>query len=164
VRFTVREYRHEDFDTLWSIDQACFAPAIAYTRYELRTYMHRQAAFTLVAESGELPSVMGPVILGFVVGESSRHGVGHIITIDVRTAARRLRIGSALLSAAEERLRAAQCDSVRLETAVDNTSALTFYKRHGYDVTKVIPHYYASGVDALLLEKSLVSVNTPELI
>ena len=42
---------------------------------------------------------------------------------------------------------------VRLETAVDNSSALSFYKRHGYDVLRAIPHYYSNGVDALVLEK-----------
>ena len=50
-----------------------------------------------------------------------------------------------------------KCSTVRLETAVDNISALSFYKRHGYHVIKVIPRYYSNGVDALLLEKDLLS-------
>jgi ribosomal protein S18 acetylase RimI-like enzyme len=99
-------------------------------------------------------------ILAFVVAESSRRGMGHIITIDVRPAIQRQHIGSALLDAAENRLRAANCHAVRLETAVDNTSAISFYKRHGYDVIKVIPHYYSNGVDALLLEKNLLSIES----
>ena len=45
---------------------------------------------------------------------------------------------------------------VRLETAVDNAGALSFYKRRGYNVMQTIPHYYSSGVDALLLEKDLL--------
>ena len=94
--------------------------------------------------------------MGFLVAESSRRGIGHIITIDVRAEARRHRVGSALLEAAELRLRAAQCHMVRLETAVDNAGALSFYKRRGYNVMQTIPHYYSSGVDALLLEKDLL--------
>jgi ribosomal-protein-alanine N-acetyltransferase len=161
VRFTVRDYRSDDFDTLWAIDQSCFDPEIAYSRYELRVYLRRFGAFSLVAESNEqLTHTDGSAILAFVVAESSRRGMGHIITIDVRPQARRHRIGSALLDAAEERLRAAKCHAVRLETAVDNSSALSFYKRHGYDVIKVIPHYYSNGVDALLLEKNLLSVES----
>lgn len=160
MQFTIREYRPDDFDTLWSIDQSCFAPGIAYTRYELRTYINRSSAFTLVAESGQHPATPVPIILGFIVAESSRRGIGHIITIDVRAAARRLRVGSTLLRAAEQGLRSAKCSSVRLETATNNLSAISFYKQHGYDVTNVIPHYYSNGVDALLLEKSLVSVKT----
>lgn len=112
----------------------------------------------MVAESDHIPSsAAGKTILGFIVTESSRRGAGRIITIDVRAEARRHRVGSTLLQAAEARLRSSGCHSVRLETAVDNTSALAFYKRHGYDVIQTIPHYYSNGVDALLLEKDLLS-------
>jgi [ribosomal protein S18]-alanine N-acetyltransferase len=155
VPFTIRDYRREDFTTLWEIDQTCFSPGIAYSREELLVYTGRSQAFTLVAESsGQLPGA-DEWILGFVVGESSRSGLGHIITIDVRSEARRRSIGSALLAAAEGRLRSRQCRLVRLETAVDNLAAISFYKRHGYDVIKTIPRYYSSGVDALRLEKDL---------
>jgi [ribosomal protein S18]-alanine N-acetyltransferase len=157
VQFTVRDYRTEDFETLWAIDQSCFAPGIAYSRNELLTYICRPGGFTLVAESAESDV---PKALGFIVAETSRRGTGHIITIDVRAEARRHRVGSTLLQAAEEKLRTAKSRAVRLETAVDNTSALHFYKRHGYNVIRVIPHYYSSGVDALLLEKDLRSAKT----
>jgi len=171
VRFTVRDYRPTDCDTLWAIDQSCFDPEIAYSRYELQVYLRRSRAFTLVAVSGgenphspsdvslsETGLVGDPAILGFIVAESSRRGIGHIITIDVRPIARRHHIGSALLNEAEDRFRAANCSAIRLETAVDNASAISFYKRHGYDVIRVIPHYYSNGLDALLLEKNLLSV------
>lgn len=159
MRFTVRDYRSADFDTLWAIDQSCFDPEIAYGQDELRFYLRRPGSFTLVAElTDQISDGTGLAILAFLVGESSRRGMGHIITIDVRAQVRRHHIGSALLDAAEERLRAAKCHAVRLETAVDNTSALSFYKRHGYDVIKIIPHYYSNGLDALLLEKNLLPV------
>lgn len=160
MRFTVRDYRREDFDTLWAIDQSCFPPGISYSQYELRSYVRLPDAFTLVAESAveptEEPEQRGPEILGFLVAECSRR-VGHVVTIDVRSEARRHRIGSALLDIAESRLGAANCRLVRLETAVDNVSALAFYKRRGFDVVKTIPRYYSNHVDALLLEKDLHS-------
>jgi ribosomal-protein-alanine N-acetyltransferase len=173
VRFTVRDYRQHEFDTLWAIDQSCFDPEIAYSHYELQVYLRRPGAFTLVAESrqedphsqsadprsGSEP-LNGQSILGFIVAESNRRGMGHIITIDVLPEARRHHIGSALLAAAEEKLRATKARTVRLETAVDNASAISFYKRHGYDVIKVIPHYYSNGLDALLLEKPLLSIES----
>ena len=170
MRFTVRDYRPDDFNTLWAIDQSCFDPEIAYSRYELQVYLRRPGAFALVADldaRGDEPLKTDPPaqgdsagqssILGFVVAESTRRGLGHIITIDVRAHARRHHIGSTLLDASENRLRAAKCRAVRLETAVDNASAISFYKRHRYDVIQVIPHYYSNGVDALLLEKDLLS-------
>lgn len=162
MRFTVRDHRPEDFDTLWKIDQACFPPGISYSRYELKLYIGRQGAFTLVAEAtgessagGKGPAHGEDRILGFLVAEPSRRGIGHIITIDVCAEARRQRVGSVLLDTAESRLRSA-CQLIRLETAVDNVAALAFYKRHGFSVIKTIPRYYSSGVDALLLEKDLL--------
>lgn len=162
MTFALRNYRPEDFETLLAIDQSCFTPEIAYSAFELKTYIKRKNSFTLVAEaidsqtSQQSGTANARPIIGFIVAEHSR-GVGHIITIDVRAEARRHRVGSMLLDAAEERLRDLQCHHARLETAVDNVSALSFYKRHSYHVIKTIPRYYSNGVDALLLEKDLLS-------
>jgi [ribosomal protein S18]-alanine N-acetyltransferase len=161
VPFTIRDFRPADFDTLWRIDQDCFAPGISYSRAELKAYMRRRGSFTLIAvndatsnssESGAADSSVG----GFIVAEADNRGSGHIITIDVVNAARRSGVGSLLLQAAEDRLRAACSRSVELETAVDNLSALSFYKRHGYGVIRTFPRYYSNGVDALVLQKDLV--------
>lgn len=174
VEIKLRDFRREDFDTLWRIDQECFVPGIAYSRLELATYIRRRGSFTLVAEAVPVqtgvsfregmrpePRVSaGPVtsqILGFVVAEASRRGSGHIISIDVLPEARRLGVGSRLLAEGEDRLRAAGCGGVVLETAVDNQAALAFYKRHGYDIVKTVPRYYSNGVDALVLDKSLLA-------
>jgi ribosomal-protein-alanine N-acetyltransferase len=161
VEFSLRDFRREDFESLWSIDQRCFPPGIAYSRCELDSYILLPQSFTLVAEAA--PPDQGSTdggpqgqAVGFLVAEAGR-GTGHIITIDVLTAARRYRVGSQLLQAAESRLRSAGCSSVYLETAVDNQSALAFYKHHHYFVVKTVSHYYGNGVDALVLQKDLLS-------
>jgi len=156
VEFVLRDYRAEDFEALWSIDQRCFAPGIAYSKRELAIYIRRQGSFTIVAEDADTHSNSSSAIAGFIVAEANR-GVGHIISIDVLPASRRVGLGSKLLLTAESRLCALKCRSVVLETAVDNTSALGFYKRHRYAVLKVSPRYYSNGVDALVLGKILNS-------
>ena len=166
VNFVLRDFRREDFDSLWRIDQECFAPGIAYSRLELAAYIRLRGAFTMVAEplvsGGETSAKTDvveftPTILGFIVAQARRRGIGHILTIDVPPASRRFGVGSRLLNTAEDRLHAAGCHSIVLETAVDNSSALAFYKRHGYSVAKTIPRYYSNGVDAFVLEKELHS-------
>jgi [ribosomal protein S18]-alanine N-acetyltransferase len=158
----IRDFHSQDFEILWRIDQQCFAPGISYSRPELSAYMRAAGSFTLVAESGELERQSDPPpavceIIGFLVGHANRRGAGHIITIDVLPKARRLGVGSRLLTAAEERLQAARCSTVRLETAVDNPSALAFYKRHNYSLLKTIPRYYPGDLDAFVLQKDLPS-------
>jgi ribosomal-protein-alanine N-acetyltransferase len=151
VPFALRDFQFADFDLLWSIDQECFPPGISYSRTELKTYMRRRGSFTLVAVG---VSGNGSAISGFIVAEAVR-SAGHVITIDVIAAARRFGVGSLLLAGAEERLRAAGCRTVELETAVDNAPAISFYKRHGYAVIETLPRYYSNGVDALILQKDL---------
>lgn len=157
MRFRIRDSHKQDFEQLWALDQECFPPGISYTRLELAFYMRRPRAFTLVAESEPAEAVdkAGPAILGFIVGETSARGAGHIITIDVRAEARRHRAGSALLQAAEERVRRSGSRHIFLETAVNNAAAIAFYKRHGYELIKTIPRYYKDNLDALLLGKRL---------
>ncbi len=148
---TLRDADSRDFEALWRIDQQCFIPGIAYSRRELAAYMALRGAFTILVKDDESQ------ILGFLVATTRRNGAGHVITIDVLPDARRLGIGSMLLEAAEDRLRTLKCHNVSLETAVDNRSALTFYKHHQYFIVKTIPRYYSNGVDALVLQKDLLS-------
>jgi ribosomal-protein-alanine N-acetyltransferase len=162
VPFVLRDYRPEDFDPLWRLDQECFPPGIAYSRHELKSYLGHAGSFTLVAEALVVgrPIAEKPIaddagtahIAGFIVAHPGP--TGHIITIDVRTSARRSGLGSLLLTAAEERLQASGSHAVGLETAVDNLPALSFYKRHGYSVIRTRPRYYSNGVDALVLKKA----------
>lgn len=153
MNIRVREFRQDDFETLWKIDQECFVPGISYSRLELRYYMKRPGAFTLVAENRQ--PELAPHTAGFIIAEATRKQVGHVITIDVRSEARRFGVGSILIGSAEQRLQSMQCTAVYLETAVDNLPALAFYKRHGYVIVKTERRYYSNGVDAFVLRKEL---------
>ncbi len=152
----MRDYRPGDFGSLWKLDQLCFREGISYSKAELRHYIDRPATFTIVAEQGE-------TIVGFLVADRSRQRYGHIITIDIDPSKRRAGIGAALMQQAEERLRISGCNSVLLETAVDNVSALAFYKSLGYSVLKTIPRYYLNSIDALQMGKKLARAESDVL-
>jgi ribosomal-protein-alanine N-acetyltransferase len=149
VAFVIRNFTPEDFETLWQMDQQCFPPGIAYSREELEGYVSRRGSLTLVAVDTTAGRIAGFIVL-------HQAPIGHVITIDVSAGVRRSGVGSLLLQAGEARLRAAGSRAVRLETAVDNLGALSFYKRHGYSVIRTWPRYYPNGVDALVLKKELV--------
>ncbi len=161
VHFSLRDFHSSDFQSLWRIDQQCFAPGISYSEAELAEYMNVPGSFTIVAHATSEPAEEvaddQSQILGFVVAHLNRTRLGHIITIDVLPKAQRLGVGSALLKAAEHRLTRSGCRLIRLEAAINNTSALRFYKRHNYFVLKTIPAYYPGGLDALVLKKDLLS-------
>ena len=39
MAFVIRDFKAEDFETLWRMDQDCFPPEIAYSKQELKSYM-----------------------------------------------------------------------------------------------------------------------------
>jgi len=166
AKFRIREYRAADFETLWNIDQQCFPPGISYSRLELTGYLTQRHAVSLVAESldanrdarfADLPAADGAGrIAGFVVAHAVRRKYGRILTLDIAPRARRCGLGTLLMSACEERLRAAGCAEVYLETAVDNEPALKLYRRLGYEVLEILPEYYSSHLlDAFRMAKRL---------
>ena len=164
AKFSIRDYRPADFDTLWDIDQRCFPPGISYSQLELTSYIVRRHAITLVAEGleREAPALDSPEhqetlqVVGFVVAHSIRHRYGRILTLDIVPEARRFGLGTQLMAACEERLRAAGCSEIFLETAVNNEPALRLYRKLGYEVIDVLPEYYAShSLDAFRMGKRL---------
>jgi ribosomal-protein-alanine N-acetyltransferase len=148
----LRAVRPDDFAVLFALDQACFAPGIAWSKAELGYFLRYPANFGVVAEDDQSG------IAGFAIaGTQRRRGavIGRLITIDVREEMRRHGVGRLLLQEAEERLRSAGAESLVLEVAVDNTAAQSFYERHGFLRTGRIPGYYLGRIDALAMEKPL---------
>ena len=153
VRFSIREYSPADFDALWHLDQLCFPEGISYTRPELNSFISRRNAVTLVAEH-ERNSQSN--IAGFVVAHAIREKYGRVVTLDVVPEVRRHGLATTLMHACEERLRAAGCREVYLETAVDNRPALRLYVKLGYEVLGVLPEYYTThSLDAFQMGKRL---------
>ncbi|HTV15977.1 MAG TPA: N-acetyltransferase [Acidobacteriaceae bacterium] len=152
MEWRLRAARPDDLEALYTLDQACFAPGIAWSKAEMLYFLRHANNFALVAD-GE-----GPGITGFAIaGTHRRRGatLGRLITIDIRADARRKGLGNALMAAVVERLRTAGATAMVLEVAVDNASAQAFYERHGFARTGRIPGYYMGKIDALAMEKAL---------
>ena len=135
------------------IDHACFVEGIAYSAGELRHFLNRPQAVRIVGEKAG--KIEGFVIADHYRSRRSEERMGRIITIDVLPEARRTGLGSHLLKAAEEKIKEAGAAYLSLETAIDNLTALRFYKKHGYTGLKILPNYYLDSIDALLMGKKL---------
>jgi ribosomal protein S18 acetylase RimI-like enzyme len=152
VAFSLRPIVQDDFPKLYALDQACFAPGIAWSRAELQYFLKYPGNIGVVAED-EAGGLAGFAI----AGKQRRRGaiLGRLITIDVDSTLRRRGVGHILLEEAEQLLRAAGATAVLLEVAVDNATAQSFYERHGFVRTGRIPGYYLGRIDALVMEKPL---------
>jgi ribosomal protein S18 acetylase RimI-like enzyme len=141
------------------IDRACFVEGIAYGEDEMLYFLESPSAISVVAELVPEPVAkenQGGLIQGFRARTSKRL-TGRIITIDVEASAQGTGVGKLLMDAAEAQLQQAGCDLVCLEVAVDNSRALRFYKKLGYQVLKTLPRYYLDSIDGLLMGKRLLS-------
>lgn len=165
MKVALRNYRPDDFDALYRIDQSCYSSDIAYSRAELRTYLAHPGADVVVAEIGagqdaaqDEPFAEAGAIIGFCVS-IHRGGGGHIITMDVVREWRRRGVGGALLAEIEKRLARAGVVQIELETATDNAAGVAFWRKHGYRSCGVKRGYYPHGVDAYAMRKSFPALS-----
>jgi len=145
LKFTLRDYQPEDFNTLIEIDQACYKLGVAYSKPDMRAYLQFPGAECVLAESSR-------GIAGFCISARQR-GRGYIVTIDVLGKYRKSGIGSALLREMERRLATNGVREIGLETATDNESAIAFWRKHGYRTRGVEKGYYPGGRDAFAMTK-----------
>ena len=148
--FRLRDYRPVDFDSLCEIDATVFEPPIAYSRPDMRAFLNREGAECVVAEAAQATAS----VVGFCITER-KAAEAYIVTIDVLEPFRKRGVGGALLGEAEKRLVAKGVRNIALDTAVDNTSAISFWERHGYRKIGVRKGYYPNGLDAFAMTKPL---------
>jgi len=144
----LRPYRCNDLETLYQIDQACFAPGISYPRDELSRFISQRGSRTWVAEESS-------EITGFLIAERQAQRVAHIMTIDVVDGWRRRRVGSLLMDAVEAWAREERLLLVYLEAAENNTAAQAFYEARGYRKVDHVADYYSNGASAWVMLKWL---------
>jgi ribosomal-protein-alanine N-acetyltransferase len=152
------DYEEADLPAVHALDQVCFPPGIAYSRAELRSFLHHPSSFSTVARAGD--SILGFAIvrpvrrLSLNAGIRSMIPVLHLLTIDVAPAARRQGVGGSLMGWVVAKAEHLHTRSIVLEVAVDNDAAQCFYRNFGFCVTGSIPGYYNGTIDALQLERA----------
>lgn len=149
MRVTLREYTPNDFEAIWKLDQLCFAENIAYSRDEMRMYLALRSSFCVIAEAdGHLA--------GFTIMDHRPPRPAYMVTIDVDPGMRRHGVATALLEEVETRILREGGTAIRLEVAVNNQSAIDFYKRHGFREIGRKMGYYNGQLDAVSMKKELM--------
>jgi ribosomal protein S18 acetylase RimI-like enzyme len=98
-----------------------------------------------------LKAVQRGLVVGFAIADRRRrNGLGWIASIGVHPAHRRRGIGRQLLEASEAALGTKR---LRLTLRPSNHAARGLYDQAGYKEVDMWPGYYASGEDALVMEK-----------
>ena len=152
--FTIRPAVAQDLDAVAAIDALCFPPGIAYPREEIAFLLLNPTVITLVAERSG-------TIVGLAALERRRRTprtarYGELVTIEVLPEFRRASIGVALYRALESRLRDWGGSSIHLHVSVENTAALVFYQRLGFQIIDRVPKYYLRRMDAWGMGKELL--------
>ena len=134
------DYRLREFDlerdyepilALWSNSGPGIGISPSDTREALALKLTRDPDLFLVAESD------GQVIGTVVGGWDGRRGLVYHLAVDARY--RRQRIGHALMSELERRLRMRGCRRVWLMVHHDNQAAIAFYESAGWEKIPVQP-------------------------
>lgn len=152
----IRPARLTDLDELLRLEEVCFV-SDRMSRRSFRHALTRGHAVCLVA--GGEARLAGYALVYFHTGTS----LARLYSIAVDPAARGRGLGERLLAAAEDAARERGCVSMRLEIRRDNAPALALYRRMGYRKFGVFADYYEDHMDALRMEKSLVSHLRPSL-
>lgn len=151
----------DDLEQLFALDQLCFRPGIAYSRAELNFFLRHRHGVSCAAVDADAASRK---IVGFAIAEHyAERGrrIGHIVTIDVAPDQRRRGIGERLMQTLTDELLAAGAAVIRLEVAVDNIEAQSFYRKLGFLPGSRIEGFYMGTLDAIRMEKEIGSQDHP---
>ena len=146
-----RRYASEDFETLYAVEEACFAPPFRFGRGAMRRIVTEANTATWIAEDED-------GMAGFAVVEwfASRAGVSaYIQTIETLPEKRGRGVGAELLARIEQSAREAGATAIGLHVDAENAGAIRLYERCGYTCQGRSERYYPQGRAALVYSKRL---------
>ena len=155
----LRAYREADFEAMYALDRACFAPRFRFSRAVMRGVVGaREAVVLLACESNERGE---EVMLGFCAAQVDKgdkgQRYGYVATLDVALEARGRGVGRALMLGLEEAVVRAGVTMMLLHVHVGNAGALALYEGLGYRRVDLEVGFYGEGFDGWLYQKGLTA-------
>jgi len=131
----IRQINSNDVDHLEALDKKCFSNEVRYNRYALSHYLSLPNAIGLLHSNDNM-------LQGFIITTMADENIANIVTIDVDPTVRNRGIGSNLVFAVKNILKARQVKRISLQVSINNTTAINFYMKNGFKITKRLPNYY----------------------
>ncbi len=94
-------------------------------------------------------------IIGFLIGNRTTPMTARILMLSVKERFRKQGIGKALLTAFLSEMKTHRVKRLDLEVRTTNHTALEFYKKQGFILREILPHFYQNGQDAYSMTKEL---------
>ena len=137
---TVRKFRPTDLKRVYEIESMSFDQSYGIQIFQ---QLYEMGIGFLVAEDDGY-------VVGYVMFWLKYENQGHIISLAVDKNYRRKGYGTELLARAIGVLFLIT-DTIYLEVRASNRGALEFYRQFNFTVDRVVPNYYESGEDAVVL-------------
>lgn len=146
---TIRRATLDDLSALVSLETSF--PGDRLSRRSFTRFLRGKTSVVLVAVGHEQADLYGNVVTLL------RRGVrdARLYSLVTHPQQQRRGIAQALLTAAENEIHRCGYTGIRLEVRADNLAAQRLYATLGYDEYGIRPGYYADGMDARCLRKSL---------
>jgi len=135
----------DDLERMVEIENECFTELRRFDRKYLETCL--TSKLFIVAE------IEGAVV-GFAVCRADP-SEAYLLTLDVHPDFRLLGVAKTLMAATEGTLTTTHVGRVSLHVEVNNSEAITFYKKAGYNIVNHVVRFYRDGADAFEMSKPL---------
>jgi len=148
---TIRLFEPGDLRALYAIEEACFEPAVRFSRSLMRSLAADPDCRTWLG-------ILDNIRVGFaIVGlhSDSDPTAAYIWTIEVLPAFRRRGVARQLLAGVEWSAREAGSASIELHVSERNQDGIALYENSGYTRQGIQPQYYGRREDAFLYRKPL---------
>ena len=147
IRYTVRAARECDVPRMCALEKECFSSPWSAKAFEDTLAQSGAGFFVCEDDGGEILGYVGTLC---VFDECS------LLNVCVSNSHRKMGVGRALVTAAEENAKRLGASSVFLEVRVSNENAISLYEKLGYDrITTRRGFYSKPREDAYVYKKEL---------
>lgn len=155
LSIAIRKSAIEDLDGIVALENSSFGPD-AWDAESLKTCLenslHSPDGTTFMVAFNQAASGSESKIVGYVLGTLD-DGAGEVIGLAVDQNYRGQKLGQTLFNLLCDKFQQAGAKTVVLQVQADNAPAIHLYDVAGFVKTDVLPAYYPTGADAILMTR-----------